>query len=215
MTGRKLLWLVPLVLYIVFTYWYTNTKGPFTPEEIASFKQKAIEAGSRSEDLENILAFMSSDTGRQFIMINNIDLNENPPDVEGAGTGEAATQLLDRYMEYMFPELLRRACHPVYLGSVVHTTMDLIGLEGAEEWDQVALMRYRSRRDLIDIASNPVFRGQHDFKMAALTKTIAYPAEGNLYLSDLRFLLALVLVSLVALLDIAIFGRKRLSLNKN
>jgi hypothetical protein len=208
MTSRKLLWLVPLLLYLVFVYWYTNTRGALTPEEIRSFTQKATEAGFQSDWIEPIHAFMSSDTGRQFFMVNAIDLNENPPDVKGADPGETATQLLDRYMEYMYPEMIRRASHPVFLASAVNKSLDLVGIEGAEDWNLVAVMRYRSRRDLLEIATNPVFLDKHDFKIAALTKTIAYPTESKIYMSDLRFLLALILAAMVALIDIAVFGRR-------
>ena len=109
----------------------------------------------------------------------------------------------------MFPQLARRASHPVFAGSAVHASIDLVGIEGAETWDRIVLMRYRSRRDLLDIFTNPSFAGRHEFKIAALSKTIAYPVEGNVYFSDLRFLLALILIALVALLDIALFGRRR------
>ena len=152
--------------------------------------------------------FMEEDTGRQFLMINNIDMNENPDPVEGAEPGETAEQLMGRYREHMYPELLKRACHPAFVGVSVFRSMDIVGIENAETWDQAALMRYRSRRDLLDIATNPVFQGKHEFKVAALTKTIAYPVETTIYLSDPRFLLALVLTALVALVDIALFGRR-------
>lgn len=209
MRSRKLLWLVPLMLYVALVYWYTNTSGPLRPEEIRSFTQKATEAGFQSDWIQSIHAFMSSDTGRQFFMVNAIDLNEDPPDVEGAKPGETATQLLDRYMEYMYPAMLRRASHPVFLASAVNTSLDLVGIDGAEEWNLVVVMRYRSRRDLLEIATNPEFLDRHDFKIAALTKTIAYPTESKIYMSDPRFLLALILLALVALTDIAVFGRKQ------
>ena len=209
MTSRKLLWLVPLMLYLAFAYWYTNTGGPLTREEIQSFTQKAADAGFPSDRIETIHAFMSSDTGRQFFMVNSIDLNEDPPNVVGAEPGESATQLLDRYMEYMYPAMLRRASHPVFLASVVNTSLDLIGIEGAEDWNLVVVMRYRSRRDLIEIATNPEFLDRHDFKVAALTKTIAYPTETKIYMSDLRLLLVLILVVLIGLIDIMVFVRRQ------
>ena len=61
----------------------------------------------------------------------------------------------------------------------------------------------------MDIISNPAFAGRHHFKVAALTKTVAYPVESQLYVSDPRFLLALILLCLVALSDIALFSRRR------
>jgi hypothetical protein len=56
--------------------------------------------------------------------------------------------------------------------------------------------------------TNPEFMSRHDFKIAALTKTIAYPTESKIYMSDPRFLFALILLALVALIDIAVFRRR-------
>jgi len=90
---------------------------------------------------------------------------------------------------------------------VVYPSMDLIGIQHAEDWDQGALFRYRSRRDLMEISTDPAFSERHDYKLAALTKTIAYPVETVLYFSDLRLMLALLLFSLVALADLLIYRR--------
>ncbi|MGI9316347.1 MAG: hypothetical protein ACR2QW_03345, partial [bacterium] len=69
------------------------------------------------------------------------------------------------------------------------------------------LFRYRSRRTLMDILSNPDFMGEHHFKHAALEKTIAYPIEPQLYLGDLRWLLGLFMLALTALLDALVLSR--------
>ena len=63
------------------------------------------------------------------------------------------------------------------------------------------MMRYRSRRSFLDIVTIPETMERHDFKVAALDKTIAYPIETVLNLGDLRVLLGLVLLSTAALLD--------------
>ena len=62
-------------------------------------------------------------------------------------------------------------------------------------------MRYRSRRTLIDIIGNAEFYERHDFKLAGLEKTIAYPIEPRIYLGDLRLLLGLFMLAITALLD--------------
>ncbi len=61
----------------------------------------------------------------------------------------------------------------------------------------------------MEIVGNPAMQGRHEFKLAALNKTIAYPIETRFYAGDLRLLLGLALLALTALLDIAIFGRRR------
>jgi hypothetical protein len=104
-----------------------------------------------------------------------------------------------RYMEHMIPELLKRACHPVIMGDAVHTVIDIVGIEGAEQWTAGAFFRYRSRRSFMEIISNPAINARHEFKLAALNKTIAYPIETNLYLGDLRLLLGMLLLALTAL----------------
>ena len=53
-------------------------------------------------------------------------------------------------------------------------------------------MRYRSRRDLMEIATNPAFQGSHEFKIAAMNKTIAFPIDPWFHLGDPRLLLALL-----------------------
>jgi len=201
MSTRTILWIVPALLYAAFFFWYTDLGGPLSDAEVDEFMATMTANGGDPETIAFVEKFGRQDSGRQFLMVNNIDLNENPPDVEGAEPGESADQLMARYMEHMIPALLSRACHPVIIGSAVYPTMDLVGIEGAEIWDQGALFRYRSRRSFLEIVTNPAFKGKHHFKTAALDKTIAYPIETSLYLGDLRFLLGLVLLALTALID--------------
>jgi len=209
MNTRTILWTLPLILYLAFAWWYTNTEGPLTEAEIEHFSEGLANVGFDSGEVQNLRGFMTSDTGRQFIMLNNIDLNEQPPKVEGASDNASAQELMGLYMEYMWPALLKRACHPVYAGRPIFESMDVVGIENAENWDQGASMRYRSRRDMLEIVTNPAFQGRHDFKTAALTKTIAYPLENVIYLSDPRLLLGLILFALVSLLDLVLFRRAR------
>ena len=52
-------------------------------------------------------------------------------------------------------------------------------------------------------------QGRHDYKIAAMAKTITYALEPRLYLSDLRFILLLVLGLMTAMSDFLLFGRQR------
>ena len=194
------IWIGIVVIYAGFFFWYTDIGGKLDGEEIEFFLEKIEEnASANSVDLIQISfikRFMEEDTGRQFLMVNNIDMDEDPEDVEGAEPGESAESLLDRYMEHMYSQLLKRACHPIFAGYAIHPSMDIVGIEGAEIWDQAALMRYKSRRAFMEVVTHPDMLSKHDFKVAALEKTIAYPVETSLYLSDPRLLLALILIIL-------------------
>ena len=203
MSKRRILWGLSALLYILFVSWYTDFGGPLTDDEIATYMERLQREGSVTgdRDLEDIENFMREDSGRQFFMANFLDLRDNPPDVEGAEPGESASQLMDRYMAYIWPALLSRASHPTIGGAAINSAMDLEGIEGAESWDSAALIRYRSRRTLMDIVTNPEMGPSHKYKIAALEKTIAFPIETFINLGDPRVLLGLLLLAITALID--------------
>jgi len=206
---RLLLWLSPAIFYALFVAWYTDFGGPLSDEEVDNFVAVLEERGGNPETIAKIEGFLRNDSGRQFLMLNALDMNDNPPDVEGAEPGENADQLMARYMEHMIPELLKRASHPVILGDAVYTALDVVGIENAEQWTGGAMFRYRSRRTFMEIVSHPAIAGKHEFKLAALDKTIAYPIETQIYFGDPRLLLGLLLLAVTALLDIALFRTKK------
>ena len=209
---RILIWGVPALFYLVFVGWYTDFGGPLRADEIDRYVGLLEAQGGPPENLARIRHFMESDSGRQFLMLNVVDYAESPPDVPGAAPGESATQLMNRYMEHMYAELFKRACHPTIMGDAVHDAIDLVGvetLESAGRWDMGAFFRYRSRRTFMEIVTIPETSGRHEFKVAALDKTIAYPVETQLYLGDPRVLLGFVLLSTAALADVAFGGRAR------
>lgn len=205
---RFWLWAGPLLAWLAFCFWYGNTAGPLSAEEIERFAEQARQSGRAEAQIADLRRFMEQDDGDQFLMVNLLLLaGSGAAGASGAASGpsalsgESSEALMARYMEYMLPAMLRRASHPALVGPALFQAMDLAGIEGAEDWGSVGLVRYRSRRDLMEIALNPVFAGKHEFKVAALEKTIAVPMAPDLYLSDLRLLLLLVLLSLVGLAD--------------
>lgn len=184
-----------LLLYAVFWFWYTPSGEPLTDKEISFYLDQIDSAEGRAR----IESFAREDTGRSFYMLNALDLDESPGSIDGAPAGADGQQLMDLYMKHMLPALLARASHPVFFGVTVGKSVEVVGIENAETWDRGALVRYRSRRDLLDIVTNPDFRGRHHFKVAALEKTIAYPIETPFFPGDLRLLLGLVAALLISL----------------
>ena len=203
MTSRRKLWLGSIVLYALFFSWYTDFGGPLTETEIQAYIAKTANLDLGGDPLSRgaLLEFMRKDTGGQFLMFNAVDLAKNPPQMEGAPPDADGQTLIDLYMEHMIPALLSRASHPVAVGKSVADSLDLLGIEGAQSWSHGAIMRYRSRRTLIDIIGNPEFYSRHDFKLAGLEKTIAYPIEPRIYVGDLRLLVGLFMLAITALLD--------------
>ena len=211
-------WLILGSVYIVFFFWYTDIEGALSQEEIQGFLNKHEQniIGNRlSTNLEELQLrmdflrrFMEEDSGRQFIMVNNIEMDPDPGDVPGANSGESADELLSRYMEHMWPNLLKRASHPIFGGNAIWQSMDLVGIKGAETWDQMALMRYKSRRAFMEIVTHPNMMDRHDFKVAAMQKTIAYPVEPFAYFSDLRIILGMLMVIIGLSIQLILISKK-------
>ncbi|EHQ58364.1 hypothetical protein OMB55_00021110 [gamma proteobacterium HIMB55] len=187
--------IIILFTYAAFWFWYTPSGGPLTNEEIRFYLDQIDSDEGRAQ----VEAFAREDTGRSFYMLNALDLDESPGSVEGAPTGADGQQLMDLYMEHMLPALLARASHPAFFGTAVGKSIEVVGVENAETWDTGALVRYRSRKDLLDIVTNPDFRGRHHFKVAALEKTIAYPIETPFNPGDPRLLFGLIAALLISL----------------
>lgn len=213
MRRRSLLVGVPFLLYVVFWAWYTNLGGAIDDVERAALLARFEALGYPRDRLGRLDAFMRADDGRQFIMVNALDLADAPPVLPATGPDAPASALLGHYMAHMYPALLARACHPVFFGSSIFEAMDVAGIDGAERWDQAALMRYRSRRDMLHIASDPAFAERHDYKLAALEKTVAWPVAPMLYSGDLRVWAALVLVLWALLVEVVLAhaARRRLT----
>lgn len=193
------IWLPISFLYLIFFLWYTNLSGPLSDEEIEFFVETLSER-SDMERKEILLNFMKEDDGRDFYMINLLDNKESPITMEATGEGATAMDLQAHYMEYMFPEMLKRATHPIFFENVLGSALDILAAPGMENWEIVAIFRYRSRRDLLEIGANPIFFERHDYKIEGLDKTIAIPVETPL-IFDVRTQLFIILLVIGLIID--------------
>ncbi len=195
MSSTARIWSVLAALYVAFFSWYTSFGGPLEPDEIDAYLAILAERSDDPKALERWKAFMQTDTGDDFVMFNAIELRETPLQIEGVEPGETSQQVLARYTTPFMGLALRNAAHPVFLGRAASGALDLCGIEGAEQWSMGGLVRYRSRRDLMEQVERVVEIGEaiHVFKVAAMSKTIAYPLDPFFQLGDPRLVFALLL----------------------
>ncbi len=190
-------WMGLAVLYALFFSWYTSFGGPLTPDEIAYYTDIVSDSPIAPERVAVWVRFMETDTGDDFAMLNAIELRDLPNAVPGVKPGETSSEVLSRYTEPFLGRALRSAAHPAMFGVAAGPAMDLWGIEGGEDWSNGGLVRYRSRRDLMNqfVAIQEAGDSKiHAFKIAAMEKTIAYPLDPWYQLGDPRFVLALILV---------------------
>ncbi|NKB98250.1 MAG: hypothetical protein GKR90_07115 [Pseudomonadales bacterium] len=196
-------WSVCAALFLAFFSWYTSFGGPLTESEIDTYMAyfELSSSDGTPERLTSMRRFMEEDTGDDFVMVNVIEMYDKPLAISGVDPDDSSDAVLGKYMEYMYPALFARASHPVLVGEAANVAMDLMNAPGMHAWTRGAGMRYRSRRDLLEIATNPEFSGSHEFKVAAMAKTIAFPIDPWWQLGDPRLILGLLLALIASSLS--------------
>lgn len=183
-------WIFPLsiaLLYAAFWRWYSGTGKPLTPQEINAHLRALETRGAKPDVLRRLRAFLEADSGRGFVMVNLLHLR---PEAQAGGSSPSAA--FGRYNRAFLPTLFKRAGHPLWYGKAAGQAVEVWGIEDGAQWSAAGLVRYRSRRDMIEAAADPRFAEMHPDKVAALEKTIAIPVEPQINPADPRLLLGLV-----------------------
>ena len=132
-------------------------------------------------------------------MLNLIRLHEGPVATPDSEEPKPARRVLERYTRYFMPALFRRAGHPVFLGPAAGGYVEHWGVEANPGWTFSGVIRYRSRRDMMELATNPAFDPAHAFKIAAIANTLAFPVAPGTLIVGSRVWVGLVLALLAAL----------------
>jgi hypothetical protein len=200
-------WLAAALLYALFRLWYDGFSAPLSIDEVARYVAIMEERGQPPERIALLKKFLGEDDGRDFVMVNFIAFEDAPRAVGDMKPGESGRAALERYMAYMTPALLARASHPILGGDAAASAIEVWGLPDAERWSMAGVVRYRSRRDMIEIATQPEFRDAHVYKRAAMERTIAVPIAPYFVAGGPRLGAALLLVTGAALAHAALVRR--------
>ncbi len=202
------IWLGALLAYAGFRLWYDNWRGRLRSDEIDRF----IEAlrgtpGAEVNDLDTIRSFLAADDGREFYMLNLVKLASGPVPHPETGTPTRAGELMHAYARGFLSVALRHAGHPALQAAKIGGYVDAWNVPPDPGWTIAALTRYRSRRDMAELATDPRFTATHPFKLAAIPVTASFPtAPGFTLLVGPRIWVGLVLALGAALLQLAVSG---------
>jgi hypothetical protein len=191
MTRTVSLWIILAVLYAVFLAWHQPVRGPLTKQEVrAAFGDRFTKIrAAQDHRAARLIEFFLMDDGRPFYMANLNALSE-----ETTQTAEAAR----RYASYMGPRLLLRASYPVLSTDLFPTLNNSLGGE-IDKVERLVVVRYRSRRDFLEIITTPEFRQAVEYKVASLDGWYSAPGSPYPVISPPQ----LVLTALIA---IGLFG---------
>ena len=192
-------WLAALLLlvYLAFLGWYNGHAVALKPAEIDGYISRirsiAKAAGiTPDENLVNELRQLAaSDDGKEFFMLNLINYHQQAQYPAGSGFSGTGLEADERYNRAIVPLLLKHGGHPVFLGTPMGRFIDQVG---DVHWQRVALVRYRSRRDLLKMVTDVAAKPIAIHKWASIEKTQVFPVSSFFNLIQVRGLIAVLLV---------------------
>ncbi len=209
--SQAMVWIVLAIIFSAFACWYGGHGKPMTQAEsdalfahIAEGAKNEPSSDPRLRDELHQLA--SSDDGNEFFMVNLIKYRTKAlyPDNY---TGPRADDPLEAdalYNRAIAPYLLKHCNFPVFLGKPEGRFIDEAG---DMQWDRVAIVRYRSRRDLLEMVGDLVGQGVAVHKWASIEKTQVFPTASLFTFAFARGIFAAILFVIGVALHVLI-GRK-------
>ena len=138
------------------------------------------DSASGGDLIEHMKAMIPLDDGKEFYAVNLEQLKD----------GEAARKADQAYANAVMPLLFERAGHPVFVSERAGL---MLGEYGAEV-DRVAVVRYRSLRDLLDMVNDPKMIEGSPYKFASLDHTEVFITRPVITFMHVRFVVALILL---------------------
>lgn len=143
--------------------WYewgaTSLDRDEVDEYIEVIEAQTQNPGAR-HDLPLLRRFLEHDDGKPIYTVNMYNFHETanyPESSSFSGTGKEA---YERFSKVMIPLMVKRGSHPVYSSDWVDTANS--------RWDRIVIVRYRSRRDLVDLFATDDFADASQHKWASL-----------------------------------------------
>lgn len=172
------IWILVPIIYGIFSIWYFNWRGPITFEEVDAFMVSFDQVeGSEHTGAEIFREFLEQDDGSEFVMLNLVQLHQGEVVHPISGDKMSASKLIGEYFGPFARALLKRGGHPVFQARTVGGNMDSWNVDNNQGFGVTGMMRYKSRRDLVELILDSGFADVHIYKLAAIERTISYPTR--------------------------------------
>lgn len=196
MTPTRISVALACLAFAVFCFWYASAPRLTQAEVdgyIAAIERQPPEVRG-DLDVAAFRRFLEADDGRPFYNVNLFKFRPRAAYPAGRRDGQPATDIsgeaaFGRYATFMLETLPRRACHGVFLSTRSETP----------DWDVVATVRYRSRRDIAELFVSPEFTRAVVHKWAALLRNERVPVLSRGLFATAYLPLAALLTTLVLL----------------
>lgn len=200
MNRAKWIWLTSLgLVFATFWIWYGGNGDPISEEEgLEMLADVERVHGVRLEDTpegsmsRNLRAMLPYDDGKEFYAVN----------LETRAQGIDALEAEARYAAIVFPLLIEYGGHPVFVSERAGLMLGKYG-EGV---DRVAVVRYRSLRDLLDMIADERMLEGNAYKTASLAHTEVFITRPTITFVQVRIMVGMFL-ALLAIAGLAVIGR--------
>ena len=190
-----LIWLIALLTYALFYFWYIGFRSRVTPAEIES-TMAILDAGLVDETRKSHLRhFLANDDGKDFVMVNLLEL---------AKPRKESSKNLNAYQKIFLGQLLRKAGHPILIARAASGNIENVACQEFDNWTAAGMVRYRSRRDLMEILPATIGSEHHELKLSALDKTFAFPASPWFVVGGPKLLVPLLIALIAAVTQLSV-----------
>ncbi len=190
------IWLSAAIIYALFWCWYVGFRRKITPQEahaaMAMFDGHTQFTAKQKQAIQH---FFETDDGKDFVMVNLLELKKPVRE---------SRKKLAAYQKIFLGNLLRKAGHPVFIATAASGNIENVACDQADDWMAAGMIRYRSRRDLLEVLPDTIGSEHHDLKLESLEKTFAFPASPWMIMGGPRIVVALSLALLAALTHIVL-----------
>ena len=126
--------------------------SPMTSTEVDEYIQKINHLSQTlggEPDIKQLKEFFDSDDGEAFYTVNLYKYHDEVRDMSSDAVSLSGREVYDRFSSVMIKLLFKNYSYPVF-GS------NWLGLSD-NDWDRIVIVRYRSRKDMAEIYSDPKF----------------------------------------------------------
>ena len=162
-----------VLIFVVFSIWYRGGQTPLSPDEQNQFLKRITQLPVEVQEFVDLKAtqeFMKTDDGKPFFVVNIFKLREFAD--YGTATPHTITgaQAFNDFSRKALPIWIKHSAYPVFVGQIDN--------HFANDWDVVSIIRYRSRRDFMEIQTSEDFVRVLPHRFAAFEDNIRLKLPG-------------------------------------
>ncbi|HIG60728.1 MAG TPA: DUF1330 domain-containing protein [Gammaproteobacteria bacterium] len=188
MTKRLINAGVLITLYLVFLAWYGGWgMSPMTTAEVEQYLANVPQDSERVDFLDRMRKLGADDDGEEIFML-NLNRYKYADDEPKVGVPAA----YQSYGTSVIGMIFKNGGHPIYSGEFFTRLL----IEDSDEayWDEVILVRYRSRRDFLAMVTSDAYQEIARDRTSGIAHAAVSPTNSTVNLAAPRLLVLILLL---------------------